>query len=75
MAAAPTFALMALLTIVGEGGRSTLCSTAHGSPLSGMALMYLLMGAFHSSPWFRLTSRRMSEPQSGTASNRSATRS
>ena len=45
LAAAPTFAIMALLAGV-DGGRMSdmLCSAAHGaSPLSGMVPMYLLM--------------------------------
>jgi hypothetical protein len=60
LAAAPTFAIMALLT--GPfGGRPTdvLCSAAHGvSALGGMAPMYLLMSAFHSAPWLKLIVRR-----------------
>ena len=58
LAAAPTFAIMALLTIViGDGAGEMLCSAAqHVSPLNGMAVMYLLMGAFHSAPWLRLIS-------------------
>jgi hypothetical protein len=60
LAAAPTFAIMALLTsILGGGPSELLCSTAHGlSPLSGMASMYLLMSAFHLAPWLRLLSTR-----------------
>jgi hypothetical protein len=56
LAAAPTFAMMALLTGVLGGGRpDMLCSTAHdASPLSGMVPMYLLMSAFHSVPWLDL---------------------
>ena len=55
MAAAPTFALMALVTVaVGGGEANALCSGAHASPLSGMTLMYLLMSAFHSVPWLRV---------------------
>jgi hypothetical protein len=58
-AAAPTFAVMALLT--GAGGPSDmLCSAAdHASPLSGMALMYWLMSAFHAAPWLKLVGRRI----------------
>jgi len=60
LAAAPTFALMALLTVVLGGGRpDMLCSAApNASPLSGMVPMYLLMSAFHSAPWLKLISRR-----------------
>jgi hypothetical protein len=58
LAAAPTFAMMALLT--GVLGGDLPCSAAPASPLSGMVAMYLLMSAFHSSPWLRLIARRRS---------------
>jgi hypothetical protein len=35
-----------------------MCSAEHGSLLSGMVPMYLLMSAFHSSPWLKLISSR-----------------
>ena len=56
LGAAPTFAIMALLTGVLSGGRpDVLCSAAeHTSSLIGMIPMYLLMSAFHSAPWLRL---------------------
>jgi hypothetical protein len=61
LAAAPTFAMMALMTAVLGGGAEPLCSaTQHGSLMSGMVPMYLLMGAFHSAPWLRLISGRRS---------------
>jgi len=62
LAAAPTFAMMALLTgVLGGGPPEMLCSTAQGgSPLSGMVPMYLLMSAFHSAPWLKLISSRLS---------------
>ena len=62
LAAAPTFAIMALLTgVVGGGSADMLCSaTRDASPLSGMAPMYLLMSAFHSAPWLKLISTRRS---------------
>ena len=60
LAAAPTFLVMALLTgILDAGASDLLCLAARSpSPLSGMATMYVLMGAFHSAPWLRLVSRR-----------------
>jgi len=59
LAAAPTFAIMALLTgVLGGGPMDMLCSAGHGSPLNGMAVMYLLMSAFHSAPWLKLISSR-----------------
>jgi hypothetical protein len=58
LAAAPTFAIMALLTgVLGGGPPDMLCSAAQdASPLSGMVPMYLLMSAFHSAPWLKLIS-------------------
>jgi hypothetical protein len=62
LAAAPTFAIMALLTAVHGGGQmAMMCSAApDASPLSGMVPMYLLMSAFHSAPWLKLISTRRS---------------
>ena len=58
LAAAPTFALMALLTATSRGDAiDMLCPAGPLSPLSGMVPMYVLMSAFHSTPWLRLTSR------------------
>jgi hypothetical protein len=54
LAAAPTFAIMALLTALAGGGAAALCSVTHGSFMSGMAPMYALMSAFHVAPWLRL---------------------
>ena len=58
LAAAPTFAIMALFTgVFGAGPSNMLCSAARdASPLSGMVPMYLLMSAFHSPPWLKLIS-------------------
>ena len=57
LAAAPTFAVMALLTaVLGGGPLDMLCGAA--SPLTGMIPMYLLMSAFHAAPWLKLMSRR-----------------
>jgi len=66
LAAAPTFAVMALLTgVVGGGTPDFLCSAAHDtSPLGGMVPMYLLMSVFHSVPWLKLISSRRNGAQS-----------
>jgi len=62
LAAAPTFAIMALLTgVFGGGPADALCSTAGASQLGGMMPMYLLMSAFHSAPWLKLIVGRRSE--------------
>jgi hypothetical protein len=61
LAAAPTFAIMALLTYATSGGADMMCSPAQdASPLSGMVPMYVLMSAFHLAPWLKLISRRRS---------------
>jgi hypothetical protein len=58
LAATPTFAVMALLAAV-HGGSDMMCSaTQEGSPLTGMVPMYVLMSAFHLTPWLRLLGRR-----------------
>jgi hypothetical protein len=55
-AAAPVFAIMALLAGISDGGMpAMLCSAApDASLLTGMVPMYVLMSAFHSAPWLRL---------------------
>jgi hypothetical protein len=60
LAAAPIFAIMALLTgVFGGGSPDALCSMMSASPLSGMVPMYMLMSAFHCAPWLKLiVSRR-----------------
>ncbi|TIN25533.1 MAG: hypothetical protein E5Y31_16205 [Mesorhizobium sp.] len=61
LAAAPTFALMALLTCVFSGYSAMLCmgsSPLTGPSLTGMPAMYLLMSAFHLAPWLRVISGR-----------------
>jgi hypothetical protein len=60
LAAAPTFAIMALLTAVFGGPSDMLCAMMQGaSPLNGMVLMYLLMSAFHTGPWLRLLAGKL----------------
>jgi hypothetical protein len=60
LAAAPIFAIMALLTGVLDGDRvDMLCSSASdASPLGGMVAMYVLMSVFHSGPWLKLIPSR-----------------
>ena len=60
LAAAPIFAIMALLAAIQDVGTpGMLCSAAHDAwPLTGMVPMYLLMSAFHSAPWLRLIAQR-----------------
>jgi len=62
LAAAPTFAVMALLCgLSGGGPADILCLTAdHAAPLTGMTAMYALMSAFHLPPWLTLMFRRRS---------------
>lgn len=57
LAAAPTFAILALFT--GLSGGEALCAPSlDTSPLSGMTAMYALMAAFHMPPWLKLLGRR-----------------
>ncbi|MGM5027102.1 hypothetical protein AB8B02_12840 [Tardiphaga sp. 862_B3_N4_1] len=64
LAAAPAFALMALLTGVFDGSSpDLLCSASRASPWSGMAVMYALMSLFHTVPWLRLISGRYRQSQ------------
>ncbi len=59
LAAAPTFAIMALSTLVlDRHAPMMLCSSAATFGLDGMAPMYWLMAAFHLGPWLKLRSRR-----------------
>lgn len=59
LAAAPTFAFMALFSVLNGGAHEVQCSAAPGtSPMNGMAWMYLLMSAFHATPWLKLIGRR-----------------
>lgn len=56
LAAAPTFAVMALLSCVEGSDASMMCMGVNASPITGMAAMYLLMSAFHLAPWLRVIS-------------------
>ena len=62
LAAAPSFAIMALLTgLLGGGRPDMLCSAGHdASPLGGMVPMYVLMSALHLGPWLKLLANRLS---------------
>ena len=58
LAAAPTFALMALWTAFFTGQPDMLCmAMQNSSPVSGMTVMYLLMSAFHAAPCLKFISR------------------
>ncbi len=59
LAATPTFAIMAVLTVMLDGGPADmLCAAGHGLSLGGMVPMYLLMSAFHAAAWLRLMTER-----------------
>ena len=59
LAAAPTFAIMAVWNGFFCGPPAGLCVATPGAAgLSGMTAMYLLMCAFHLSPWLRLFAER-----------------
>jgi hypothetical protein len=59
LAAAPTFAIMALLTIVGGGAHEIwCCMESHRAVPTGMIPMYLLMSLFHLPHWLKLISTR-----------------
>ena len=70
LAAAPTFAAMAVLTTILGGGDMAMICGAAPTPLSGMVPMYVLMTAFHSAPWLRLIARRLPSPRSHEAARR-----
>jgi hypothetical protein len=62
LAAAPVFALMALLTQFGRVDPASMLCGAGGSTLGGMAPMYLLMTLFHAPPWIRLVGSPPARP-------------
>ncbi|WP_249158840.1 hypothetical protein [Bradyrhizobium jicamae] len=57
LAAAPTFAVMALVTGLHDGNMPAMLCASDASPFTGMVAMYLLMCAFHLPPWLRLVTR------------------
>ena len=64
LAAAPAFAIMALLTGVFGGGQMPMAGSTDASFLTGMVPMYLLMSVFHAAPWLkRIADRRNMIPK------------
>ena len=61
LAAAPTFALMAVISAMGDVGSSSMACSMHNSGLTGMVSMYALMSAFHIRPWLNLVVGRRRE--------------
>ena len=71
-AAAPTFAAMALSTLVLDSAApNALCAATGGAFLNGMAPMYFLMAVFHLTPWLKLLPRRSSDATLFASLNRS----
>ena len=71
LAAAPTLAAMALATAVAsDGAMGALCGSAGGWPRDGMTVMYLLMSAFHVSPWLRRMGGHGDEPRRRVTTDR-----
>jgi hypothetical protein len=70
LAAAPTFAVMALATALGGAADAVCVAEHHASPFTGMAAMYVLMSAFHLTPWLRLISRWRSSRGGSNVSGR-----
>jgi hypothetical protein len=59
LAAAPTFAAMALWTALASGPSDMICTSSPGVfSLNGMTIMYALMSIFHVPPWVRLLRSR-----------------
>jgi hypothetical protein len=59
LAAAPTFAAMAMLTATaGSEKMALICTSPQGlSWLGGMVPMYFLMSGFHLAPWLKLVAK------------------
>ena len=60
IAAAPSFAAMAVITAFPGGDRMGMICGFDPPSLGGMVPMYLLMSAFHSAPWLKLIAGRRS---------------
>ncbi len=61
LAAAPTFAVMALLTGLPGGDQpAMMCGAQDTSLIGGMPAMYALMSFFSATSWLRLMNRRLS---------------
>lgn len=58
LAAAPTFAGMALFIYLSGGEGVMTCSAPAMSPSGGMVPMYVLMSIFHATHWLRLLACR-----------------
>ncbi|MCR6498261.1 hypothetical protein MUO32_04360 [Shinella sp. CPCC 101442] len=57
LAASPTFAVMALISVF-DTPPVAICGTGTDlSPISSMTAMYLLMALFHLAPWLKLARR------------------
>lgn len=56
-AAAPAFAVMAVVTGVPTGAMPVTCLGGPETFLGGMAWMYVMMSVVHLPPWLRLLSR------------------
>ena len=64
LAAAPTFAVMAVVTGLQEAhaGAMVCGPTPTSAPLGGMVVMYLLMSGFHLGPWLGRAFDRRASP-------------
>ncbi|HWM61412.1 MAG TPA: hypothetical protein VNN98_04635 [Rhizomicrobium sp.] len=58
LAAAPAFAIMAVLTVLFGGEQMPMICSADTSLLTGMVPMYALMSVFHAPPWLQLIAKR-----------------